>query len=84
MAVSNRKPPRLLQSGLTERVYIVTAYDDKGDGRIVAKTKHDVTEEFAALVSAAKADAWAEGHRAALDGVFPLRPEDNPYAGGAA
>jgi hypothetical protein len=30
------------------------------------------------------ADAWAEGHRAALDGVFPLRPEDNPYRGGAA
>jgi hypothetical protein len=32
----------------------------------------------------ATADAWAEGHRAALDSVFPLRPEDNPYRGGAA
>ena len=33
----------------------------------------------AAVTGTTLADAWHQGHRAALDGVFPLRPEDNPY-----
>lgn len=51
------KPPILLRSGLTGSVYIVTAYTDHGDGRITAKTKHDVTEQFEALVQE------LQGHR---------------------
>ena len=47
--MTTRKPPRLLQSGLTGRIYIATAYKDFGGGRVVADTKFDVTEEFEAI-----------------------------------
>lgn len=47
--MSARKPPLLLRGGLTGRVYIVTAYTDHGDGRIEARTKYDVTDQYNAL-----------------------------------
>jgi len=37
-------------SSLTNRVYIVTAYKDLGEGRIEARTKFDVTDQFEALL----------------------------------
>lgn len=49
--MSARKPPLLLRGGLTGRVYVVTAYTDHGDGRITAHTKHDVTDQYDALVA---------------------------------
>ncbi len=42
--------PKLLFSIMSKRVYIVTSYKDLGDGRIEAKTKHDVTDEFLEIV----------------------------------
>lgn len=47
--MAERKPPLLLRGALTGRVYVVTSYTDHGDGRITAKTKHDVTEQYNAL-----------------------------------
>ena len=44
------KPPLLMLSSLTNRVYIVTAYKDLGEGRIEARTKFDVTDQFEALL----------------------------------
>lgn len=46
---SARKPPLLLRGGLTGRVYVVTAYTDHGEGRITARTKHDVTDQYKTL-----------------------------------
>lgn len=43
--------PRLLRSGLTDRVYVVTRYRERGDGIVEAITKYDVTDEFAALAT---------------------------------
>lgn len=40
------QPIRLLRSRLTGRVYVVTAYTANPDGTFIAKTKHDVTEDF--------------------------------------
>lgn len=47
-----RKPPLLVRSPLTGRVYVVTAYTEHGDGRIEARTKHDVTDQYEALRAA--------------------------------
>jgi hypothetical protein len=66
--MSARKPVRLLASGLTGRVYAVTSYDEKPDGRIVAKTKHDVTSDIDALLAvereriaqAIEAEEWVD------------------------
>lgn len=41
-----RRMPRLMQSSLLGRIYIVTRYDDLGDGEFLAKEKFDVTDEF--------------------------------------
>jgi hypothetical protein len=46
---SRKQPPRLLRSGLTGRVYVVTRYKVLDRGRIEALTKYDVTEDFEAL-----------------------------------
>lgn len=58
--MSTRKPPLLMLSGLTGRVYIVTAYTDLGEGRIVAKTKFDVTDQYEALRAAEQNDQSKE------------------------
>jgi hypothetical protein len=42
--------PRLLQSGLTGRVYVVTKYRER-DGNIEAQTKYDVTDDYRAIVA---------------------------------
>ena len=49
--MSARKPPRLMVSSLTNRVYIVTAYKEMENGIVVANTKFDVTDEFTAIVA---------------------------------
>ncbi|MBO0690862.1 MAG: hypothetical protein J2P40_14980 [Candidatus Dormibacteraeota bacterium] len=46
---ANRKPVRLVQSGLTGTVYAVTRYIDLGHGRFRAQAKHDVTPDFETL-----------------------------------
>ena len=51
--MSARKPPVLLRSPLTGRVYIVTSYTERADGMFVARTKYDVTEMFEALAAEA-------------------------------
>lgn len=43
--------PRLLRSGLTGTVYVVTRYKELPTGHIEAQTKYDVTEDFNALVA---------------------------------
>jgi hypothetical protein len=43
--------PILAESGLTGRVYIVTAYTMTGSGNVIAHTKHDVTEQFEQITS---------------------------------
>lgn len=44
-----RKPIRVL---MTRRYYAVTSYDEKPDGQIVAKTKHDVSSDIEAILAA--------------------------------
>ena len=46
LTVTPRKPPRLVVSGLTGRVYVTTAYTEHANGLIEARTKYDVTEDF--------------------------------------
>jgi hypothetical protein len=41
--------PMLMESDLTGRVYVVTRYKDRGDGRYEAQTKYDVTDQFLAI-----------------------------------
>lgn len=67
--MSARKPPLLLRSGLTGRVYVVTTYTDHGDGTFTARTKHDVTEQYEAL----HAEATPPGPTPA-DTVRPAQP----------
>ncbi len=45
-----KQVPRLAPSTLTDRIYIVTQYEEHGDGIIVAIEKFDVTEQFDALI----------------------------------
>lgn len=47
-----KQHPRLLCSGLTGRVYVVTRYKELGDGRFESLEKFDVTDDFQALVGA--------------------------------
>lgn len=44
-----KQQPRLMLSPLTNRVYIVTRYNDFGDGLIGAIEKFDATEDFLAV-----------------------------------
>lgn len=43
-----KQPPLIRRGGLTGRVYLVTRYDDDGQGNIVAKAKVDITDEYEA------------------------------------
>jgi len=45
------KPPRLLRSSLSGRVYIVTRYTEGANGQITASVKHDVTKDFDAILA---------------------------------
>ena len=56
-----KKPPRLLRSGLTGRIYVTTSYVQKRDGLIVSNIKFDVTKDFEAL----EAERAAERRRQA-------------------
>ncbi len=40
---------RLIQGGLSSRIFAVTRYRQRGDGTVEALEKHDVTDEFFAL-----------------------------------
>ena len=44
--VNKKQIPRLMQSPMTNSVYIVTKYEDMGDGNYRAIEKYDVTKEF--------------------------------------
>lgn len=44
--------PLLIRSGLTGTVYVVTRYKVSPEGHITAQTKHDVTDQYAALRAA--------------------------------
>lgn len=46
--------PLIRQSPLTENWYVITKYSQKGD-HITAHTKHDVTDQMTAIMSAADA-----------------------------
>lgn len=48
--MATEQHPRLLRSGLTGRVYVVTRYKELGDGRFESLEKFDVTDDFQALV----------------------------------
>lgn len=51
-----KRPPRLLHSELSDRVYVATRYTEKphptkaGQAIIIAHTKYDVTDDFSELV----------------------------------
>jgi hypothetical protein len=47
-----KQPPLLLRGGLSGRIYVVTRYKvlDAEKGRIEAITKHDVTDQYEALL----------------------------------
>jgi len=51
------KPPLLLRSPLTGRVYIVTKYSTTQHGITVADDKYDVTDQYEALIAEVTADA---------------------------
>lgn len=44
-----KQQPMLMESPLTNRVFVVTSYVDNGNGVFTARKKHDVTEQFDAL-----------------------------------
>jgi hypothetical protein len=46
-----KQPPRLMQSPLTGRVYVVTSYRLLPDGGVMARVKHDVTPDFDAIIN---------------------------------
>lgn len=46
---ARKKPVRFMHSSLTNRFYCVTDYVEHEDGRITAKTKHDVTDDVHAI-----------------------------------
>lgn len=46
------KPPLLALSELTGRVYILTSYLQHADGRVEAKVKFDVTDQFDRIAAA--------------------------------
>lgn len=48
--------PILVYSTLGRRVYIVTKYKDRGDGRIEAQRKFDVTDQFCKVANEFKVD----------------------------
>ena len=41
-----------MESPVTERVYVVTGYEDLGGGNYLAREKFDVTEQFDAIARA--------------------------------
>ena len=45
----SKQEPMLMESPLTNRVFVVTSYVDNGDGTSAARQKYDVTEQFDAL-----------------------------------
>jgi len=53
----SKQEPRLMESALTKRVYIVTRYKDLGEGKFLAFDKHDVTEQFDAIARARKVES---------------------------
>jgi len=64
--------PRLLRSGLTDRVYVVTRYRERENGIVEAITKYDVTDEYAALAATpAPLDVMIAALRAEVEGLFP-------------
>jgi len=52
MPSPRKNPVRILQSSLTGRIYAVTAYTISEDGsNLVARTKHDVTDDVRELIA---------------------------------
>ena len=47
--VMKKQIPRLTQSPITNNVYIVTKYDDMGNGNYCAIEKYDITKVFETL-----------------------------------
>jgi hypothetical protein len=49
--LTDKQPPRLLRSGLTGRVYVLTRYKvvDAEQDQVEAIIKYDVTEDYNAL-----------------------------------
>ena len=45
----SKQKPMLMESPLTDCVYIVTSYVDNGNGMFTARQKYDVTEQFEAI-----------------------------------
>jgi hypothetical protein len=48
-----KKPVKLVRSGLTGTWYVVTAYTDRGNGRIEALAKHALDEQTQEWLQAA-------------------------------
>lgn len=68
------KPMRVFVSPLTGRAYATNDYADLDGGGVMAKTKHDVTDD---VVRDLMALAWARGWNecnAAADGDKPANP----------
>ena len=51
----SKQEPMLMESPLTNRVYVVTSYKDNGDGTFTAREKFDVTEQFDMMAKQRKA-----------------------------
>ena len=47
--MSAAKPPLLVRSGLTGRIYVATSYRQWANGSIESLTKFDVTKQFEAI-----------------------------------
>lgn len=67
-----RKPPLLFVSSLTGRIYITTSYTEIGDGRVVSKTKFDVTADFEAI-AAERANPTQDAYDAACAALWKHR-----------
>jgi len=65
--MSAKKPPRLLRSDLTGRIYVTTSYVQKRSGQIVSSVKYDVTADFEAIEAERATERWLGGWRAVHD-----------------
>ena len=49
VTIKTKQIPMLMESVITDKVYIVTRYKDLHNGRFEALEKYDVTDDFYAL-----------------------------------
>lgn len=83
MGRAKAQPPRLLRGGLSGRVYVATRYRDLGNGTWEALEKHDVHEDFLAMVAELNqpVGSWATDQTPPRPPAPPAPPPPAPPLG---